>query len=69
MPELPEVETIVRDVAPRLVGRRIRRAHLAKSDVLRRVSRKRLLAALIGNTVVGATPSTPCSASRAAIAW
>lgn len=55
MPELPEVETIVRDVAPRLVGRRIRRAHLAKSDVLRRVSRKRLLAALTGNTVVGAT--------------
>ena len=55
MPELPEVETIVRDVAPRLVGRRIRRAHLAKSDVLRRVSRKRLLAALTGNTVIAAT--------------
>jgi formamidopyrimidine-DNA glycosylase len=55
MPELPEVETIVRDVAPRLVGRRIRRAHLAKSDVLRRVSRRRLLAALTGNTVVAAT--------------
>jgi len=54
MPELPEVETIVREVAPRLVGRRIRRAHLAKSDVLRRVSRKRLLAALTGNTVVAA---------------
>ncbi len=55
MPELPEVETIVRDVAPRLVGRRIRRAELAKSDVLRRVSRKRLLAALTGNTVIAAT--------------
>lgn len=55
MPELPEVETIVREVAPRLVGRRIRRAHLAKSDVLRRVSRQRLLAALTGNTVVSAT--------------
>ena len=55
MPELPEVETIVREVAPRLVGRRIRRAHLAKSDVLRRVSRKRLLAALTGNTVIAAT--------------
>lgn len=54
MPELPEVETIVREVAPRLVGRRIRCAHLAKSDVLRRVSRKRLLAALTGNTVVAA---------------
>lgn len=55
MPELPEVETIVREVAPRLVGRRIHRAHLAKSDVLRRVSRRRLLAALTGNTVVSAT--------------
>ena len=55
MPELPDVETIVRDVGPRLVGRRIRRAELAKSDVLRRVSRKRLLAALTGNTVVAAT--------------
>lgn len=55
MPELPEVETIVREVAPRLVGRRIRRAQLAKSDVLRRVSRRRLLAALTGNTVVAAT--------------
>ena len=54
MPELPEVETIVREVAPRLVGRRIRRAHLAKSDVLRRVSRQRLLATLTGNTVVAA---------------
>jgi formamidopyrimidine-DNA glycosylase len=55
MPELPEVETIVREIAPRLVGRRIRRAHLAKSDVLRRVSRRRLLATLTGNTVVAAT--------------
>ena len=55
MPELPEVETIVREVAPRLVGRRIRKAHLAKSDVLRRVSRRRLIAALTGNTVVAAT--------------
>ncbi|MGH7537187.1 MAG: bifunctional DNA-formamidopyrimidine glycosylase/DNA-(apurinic or apyrimidinic site) lyase [Gemmatimonadales bacterium] len=51
MPELPEVETIVRDIAPGLVGRRIRTARLAKSDVLRRVSRSRLLATLSGNTV------------------
>lgn len=54
MPELPEVETIVRDVAPRLVGRRIRTARLTKSDVLRRVSRRRLLETLTGNTVVAA---------------
>jgi formamidopyrimidine-DNA glycosylase len=54
VPELPEVETIVRDVAPRLVGRRIRTARLAKSDVLRHVSRRRLLDTLTGNTVVHA---------------
>ena len=51
MPELPEVETIVRDLAPRLEGHRIRRARLAKTDVLRRVSKPRLLRTLIGNTV------------------
>jgi formamidopyrimidine-DNA glycosylase len=54
VPELPEVETIVRDVAPRLVGRRIRTARLTKSDVLRQVSRRRLLDTLTGNTVVHA---------------
>jgi len=54
VPELPEVETIVRDVAPRLVGRRIRAVRLAKSDVLRRVSRRRLVATLTGNIVVHA---------------
>jgi formamidopyrimidine-DNA glycosylase len=54
VPELPEVETIVRDVAPRLVGRRIRTARLTKSDVLRQVSRRRLLDTLSGNTVVHA---------------
>jgi formamidopyrimidine-DNA glycosylase len=51
VPELPEVETIVRDLAPRLEGHRIRRARLAKTDVLRRVSKPRLLRTLIGNTV------------------
>ena len=51
MPELPEVETIVRDVGPRLVGRRIRSARLTKTDVLRGVSRPRLVRTLTGNTV------------------
>jgi len=54
VPELPEVETIVQGVAPRLVGRRIRTARLTKSDVLRQVSRRRLLETLTGNTVVHA---------------
>jgi formamidopyrimidine-DNA glycosylase len=49
VPELPEVETIVRQLAPRLAGRRVRRAALAKSDVLRGVSKVRLLKVLTGN--------------------
>ncbi len=49
MPELPEVETIVRELAPRLEGHRIARAQLNKSDVLRRVSKARLLRSLRGN--------------------
>ncbi len=51
MPELPEVETIVRELAPRLEGHKIARARLVKSDVLRRVSKPRLLRTLRGNTV------------------
>ena len=50
MPELPEVETIIRQLAPRLEGFRIARARLAKTDVLRRVSKPRLLRTLRGNT-------------------
>ena len=53
MPELPEVETIARELAPLLTGRRIRQATLRKIDVLRRVSKPRLLRALIGNTITG----------------
>lgn len=52
MPELPEVETIARELGPRLAGRRITRAVLRKNDVLRRVSRRRLLTTLTRNTVV-----------------
>ena len=51
MPELPEVETIVRELAPRLEGHRITRARLTKTDVLRHVSKPRLLKALVGNSV------------------
>jgi formamidopyrimidine-DNA glycosylase len=49
VPELPEVETIVRQLAPRLEGHRITRARLAKTDVLRRVSKHRLLKTITGN--------------------
>ncbi|MGE0354290.1 MAG: bifunctional DNA-formamidopyrimidine glycosylase/DNA-(apurinic or apyrimidinic site) lyase [Gemmatimonadales bacterium] len=51
MPELPEVETIVRDIRPHLVGRRFTGATLTHADVLRGVSRRRLLASLPGARV------------------
>lgn len=50
MPELPEVETIVREIAPRLEGYRIARVELRKTDVLRRVSKERLIKVLRRNT-------------------
>ena len=51
MPELPEVETIVRDLRPALVGRRVGKAFLSHDDVLRGVTRRRLLRRLPGNTI------------------
>ena len=51
MPELPEVETIVRGLAPQLTGRTLKNPRLLKNDVLRKVSRKRLLASLRGRRV------------------
>jgi formamidopyrimidine-DNA glycosylase len=51
MPELPEVETIVRDIRPALVGRQLGRVSLSHDDILRGVSRRRLLRALTGSTV------------------
>ncbi len=51
MPELPEVETVVREIAPRLTGRTLRDPRLHKTDVLRRVSPRRLLRTLRGNRI------------------
>lgn len=51
MPELPEVETIVRDLRPALIGRTIRSATLSHTDVLRGVARPRLLSTLKGATI------------------
>jgi formamidopyrimidine-DNA glycosylase len=51
MPELPEVETIVRDIRPSLIGRRIAKVHLSHTDVLRGVTRRRLLRQLPGRTI------------------
>ncbi|HKI95419.1 MAG TPA: bifunctional DNA-formamidopyrimidine glycosylase/DNA-(apurinic or apyrimidinic site) lyase [Gemmatimonadales bacterium] len=53
MPELPEVETIVRDLAPRLTGRTFTDIRLRKTDVLRDVTRPRLLRTLNGARVTG----------------
>jgi len=51
VPELPEVETTVRDLAPRLAGRILRSPRLLQSDVLRRVSPRRLLATVAQNRI------------------
>ncbi|MFQ5703518.1 MAG: bifunctional DNA-formamidopyrimidine glycosylase/DNA-(apurinic or apyrimidinic site) lyase [Gemmatimonadales bacterium] len=51
MPELPEVETIVRDLTPLLVGHTLKNPKLLRSDVLRKVTPRRLLAGLRGRVV------------------
>jgi formamidopyrimidine-DNA glycosylase len=43
VPELPEVETIVRDLRPELLGRRFEQIWLTHTDILRGVSRPRLI--------------------------
>lgn len=55
MPELPEVETIVRELAPRLIGRRFRDPKLHKTDILYHTTRPRVLRALSGARVTGMT--------------
>jgi formamidopyrimidine-DNA glycosylase len=55
MPELPEVETIVRDLRPRLVGRTLGAVSLSHDDVLRGTTRRRLLGGLRGATVRSVT--------------
>src|SRR3954465_10003941 len=51
MPELPEVETIVRDIRPALVGRQLGRVKLSHDDILSGVTRRTLLRGLNGATV------------------
>jgi formamidopyrimidine-DNA glycosylase len=52
MPELPEVETIVRDIRPALLGRRFDHVSLSHEDVLRGITRRRLVRGLTGATVL-----------------
>ena len=65
MPELPEVETIVRDIRPALLGRRIVRAALSHDDVLRGVTRRRLLQRLQGADHAGCHPTGQARGDRA----
>jgi formamidopyrimidine-DNA glycosylase len=51
MPELPEVETIVRDLRPEVTGRTFRDVRLRFTDVLRGVRRPVLVQRLTGATV------------------
>jgi len=51
VPELPEVETIVRGLRPRLTGRVLTRPRLFHADVLSGVTRLRLVRALAGNRI------------------
>lgn len=52
MPELPEAETIARDLDPRLAGARIEAVRVTHDDVLARTPRD-LRDALIGRTITG----------------
>ncbi len=51
MPELPEVETIVRELRPRVRGRTILNARLAKTDVLRGIRPGRFRQSLEGRRI------------------
>ena len=64
MPELPEVETIVRDIRPALVGRQLGRVSLSHDDVLRGVTRRRLVRGLSGATVQGRLPPRQARGAR-----
>ncbi len=54
MPELPEVETVVRDLRPLLVGRRIAAVRRLTADELRRPWKDEWAAGLTGRTVAEA---------------
>ena len=51
MPELPEVESIVRSLRPLLVGRRIEAARLSHDNVLDGVTKRQLLKQLLGREI------------------
>ncbi|MEP6508262.1 MAG: bifunctional DNA-formamidopyrimidine glycosylase/DNA-(apurinic or apyrimidinic site) lyase [Gemmatimonadales bacterium] len=52
MPELPETETIARDLTESIAGQRIESARVSKADVLREVSARTFVKRLVGATIV-----------------
>src|SRR6185295_12514116 len=52
MPELPETETIARDLDREVAGRRILQAVVRKADVLREVTARALQRAVADQTIV-----------------
>ncbi len=52
MPELPEVETIVRDLAPLLTNAKLRNPRFYKTDVLRGITAKKFLDAVSNARIV-----------------
>ncbi len=52
MPELPEVETIARDIRPHVQGTRILKAIVLKRDILRKVTRPAFERGVMGRRVV-----------------
>jgi formamidopyrimidine-DNA glycosylase len=51
MPELPETETIARDLDREITGARITKVHVTKGDVLREVSARELRKRLLGVSI------------------
>lgn len=54
MPELPEVETVRRGLAERVVGRRIERVDIGRLRAVRRTGAEHVVAGLSGRTIVAA---------------
>lgn len=52
MPELPETETIARDLTESIAGRRIESAKVTKADVLREVASRTFVRKLKGATII-----------------
>jgi formamidopyrimidine-DNA glycosylase len=55
MPELPEVETIVRDIRPHLERRRIREVRVIKPDILRNTTARTFRRRVKGRLIVAVT--------------